>query len=456
MANPITWRNVQSRGSSGVAELLNGASTSINRGISSFQGALTDQQDAQERNRLNQRENNLQNLNDAVARYDTPEALQAAQASGAFDALTSVPNMDRDAARNVADDRVTELQGLATDQYNYDQGVLDQKAAPIAENILGFINSDDDESYTAAINNPATRELLGQTGQLATLEGQFRSRNRAQSDEGFADSERALMLSDRKDEKDALQFAQDVLSDDMSLRDSEAAYAALIEENDLSAAVISRLPSDLVSRAYMQRYDVNAEEVEEIQMATRFAQGQSDSKIREATSVYEMHKRENKVNENFAVLEAGSTTIEEAVITANKNNWDKATSEWWGGYNTLTEALSKTRDKFIADQARDQGVEQLSASDLNAMDGILKVAVGAMGEAGEGWLDNNLPEDVLYEQMTDIYARFKRDERSKGILLTAEKVFNQNVTYWDRQVLETEQSKRETFQNMRNLRSATQ
>ena len=94
MANPITWRNVQSRGSSGVAELLNGASASINRGISSFQGALTDQQDAQERNRLNQRENNLQNLNDAVARYDTPEALQAAQASGAFDALTSVPNMD--------------------------------------------------------------------------------------------------------------------------------------------------------------------------------------------------------------------------------------------------------------------------------------------------------------------------------------------------------------------------
>ena len=414
MANPITWRNVQSRGSSGVAELLNGASTSINRGISSFQGALTDQQDAQERNRLNQRENNLQNLNDAVARYDTPEALQAAQASGAFDALTSVPNMDRDAARNVADDRVTELQGLATDQYNYDQGVLDQQASPIEEEYLGILNSGDTDAAKLFLN--ANSGLLTQSGDLGRLTQVGDNQERTLLDREHADQARDRDLRIQNDDEAMIGFSN-MASNAATEAEGRAIFEELAQNAGINPTSYDKFYGQF-SQTYADRNSMTSDQLAALEMERGSAAIEKDGRYRIIESIYNEETSQAPVNERLAWTDGEFPAFSASVKAAESQGWDKKQS--LTGSN-IGDHLAAVKANFIATRKNDNA--QLSDADLLAVDGVLLRAVESMGEGQTNFFGYtaDIQDKDVGARLNLLWDEYKISEKNLGLRQAAVK-----------------------------------
>ena len=96
MANPITWRNVNSRSDAAGVALLNQAGNSFNKAFGAL-GEITDniQGDRQAEYDFTVKDN-TQQFKDALAKYRTPEEVQAAQQSGELDQLVSGFNGDVD------------------------------------------------------------------------------------------------------------------------------------------------------------------------------------------------------------------------------------------------------------------------------------------------------------------------------------------------------------------------
>jgi len=132
---PITWKNVNGRSDAVAADFMRQAGSYFNKGLNSAQGIVDDQSE-----RVQKRD--MTAFNEALARYQTPEELAAAQESGDIANLRSQlqyldPNKTgADAIRN----RLTGLREQETADYNYDQVKADRAEDPLVGQFTARLN----------------------------------------------------------------------------------------------------------------------------------------------------------------------------------------------------------------------------------------------------------------------------------------------------------------------------
>lgn len=132
----ITWRNVTGADDNGALRNLLAASQGVGNAFGGLQQVVNNFEAADRANLERTRADNTSTFLDQLqARYATPEALQAAIASGEVDQLRAGygKNIDRNATRGAAESRLANLrqQGLAERQFN--NQVAQDEANPIMQ-----------------------------------------------------------------------------------------------------------------------------------------------------------------------------------------------------------------------------------------------------------------------------------------------------------------------------------
>lgn len=129
----ITWRNVEAGNQAGILGALNNAAQNIGNSFTGLQQTVRNMEIADKQAQDRQRETNTNAYLDALQRYGTPEALQAAQASGELNRLrASYGNAINSAAVRGAEDQLLATrrsQALAGRQFA--NQVAADDAAPI-------------------------------------------------------------------------------------------------------------------------------------------------------------------------------------------------------------------------------------------------------------------------------------------------------------------------------------
>jgi len=128
---PITWRNVNAPSSGGAADLFGQAQES-------FDGAIKAARDTKDGFEKGRTDRNTQAFMSQLQQYGSSEELAAAQESGALADLRgqfgSMVDQDKVSADAVTD-RVTNLQGRETAQYDRDQMLTERAEKPIFDRI---------------------------------------------------------------------------------------------------------------------------------------------------------------------------------------------------------------------------------------------------------------------------------------------------------------------------------
>lgn len=126
----ITWRNVQGGDSAGALRNLLSAGAGVTAGFDALRGVVQDA-DVIGRQQFEQQKvtNTNEFLDSLQARYQTPEALQAAIASGEVNELRQAfgRNIDAGAVRGAADTRLANLRQQGTAGRQYENQVLDDR-----------------------------------------------------------------------------------------------------------------------------------------------------------------------------------------------------------------------------------------------------------------------------------------------------------------------------------------
>lgn len=126
----ITWRNVQGGDNAGALRNLLAAGAGVTAGFDALRGVVQDA-DAIGRQQFEQQKvaNTNEFLDTLQARYATPEALQAAIATGEVNELRQAfgKNIDANAVRGAADTRLANLRQQGTAGRQYENQVLDDK-----------------------------------------------------------------------------------------------------------------------------------------------------------------------------------------------------------------------------------------------------------------------------------------------------------------------------------------
>ena len=183
---PITWKNVQNAGGHVAgARLMESASKSFNKGMGNFGTILDEAQTISDDNRTAKIDNTNSAFKDYLAGFESPEAIDAAQASGEIDAEKARLGgfLDKNLARDGARDRLTETRTEANADYAYNQNVLDQKTAPLEETYKGLINEGKFKEADAFLQT--NRDPLTEGGDLANLTAYGKQQYSADADRRF-------------------------------------------------------------------------------------------------------------------------------------------------------------------------------------------------------------------------------------------------------------------------------
>lgn len=141
----ITWRSLMGNTPDPV-RAMSAAQDSFNGMFSSLNGALAKYQNQQLEQENKLKSDNLEKFYaDASSRYATPEAFQAALASGELQSLASGYGdaIDKAAVRNYLDTRGGVLQQRQQDQWKYRESLENQAAKPFVDDILSRIAAGD-------------------------------------------------------------------------------------------------------------------------------------------------------------------------------------------------------------------------------------------------------------------------------------------------------------------------
>lgn len=137
MATPIRWDTIRGPSLAEASRPMDAASNSFNNAFAQLGQVLAQKESLDAANWQNQKANNTNSFLDAVARYRTPEALQAAQASGELDALRSRfgSQIDASAVRGAADTRMASLMDQTMRANTFTDAQRDRTEAPIMDQI---------------------------------------------------------------------------------------------------------------------------------------------------------------------------------------------------------------------------------------------------------------------------------------------------------------------------------
>jgi hypothetical protein len=135
MANPIRWDNIRGPSLAEASRPLDAATATFNGAFDRLGGVLAQREAIDAANWQNTKTNNTNAFLDTVAKYRTPEELQAAQASGALDQLRAGfgNQIDAGAVRGAADARVLQTMQMKQQQIGYEHAMADERSTPFMQ-----------------------------------------------------------------------------------------------------------------------------------------------------------------------------------------------------------------------------------------------------------------------------------------------------------------------------------
>jgi len=136
----------------------------MDSGFKQLTGALQGVRDADANQVQIQKDNNTNAAKDILASYQTPEALEAARATGELEAQLKGlgDNIDPNVVRDGFDNRQGELRTQANDTFEYETNQAKQEAAPLEQAFYKALAEDKDGEAQMILDNNA--DLFGKAG----------------------------------------------------------------------------------------------------------------------------------------------------------------------------------------------------------------------------------------------------------------------------------------------------
>lgn len=238
MAEPITWRNINSQPTA-AAQLFAGADRSFEKASDIFSGLLDKNTERERRNQQTIRDNNTQAYLDQLSQYRTPEELQAAIDTGAVDQLRLQygRNIDRNLARGAAESQLTNLRQAITAKNTYDDAATDRAQRGDVDQIKQLIARGD---FVGAEKRLGEVDLRNE----ASLYEALTSGKNAVEDRGFTRDQRNQTRTQWGRENEAYNTQQGVnAATNQALADHQATLAK--QESDyLALADKYQIPRD--------------------------------------------------------------------------------------------------------------------------------------------------------------------------------------------------------------------
>lgn len=261
MATPIRWDTIMSRGNPEGTNGINSAANLINNGIAQFQGVLKNTQDIDTANFKNEKVNNTAAFQDAVARYRSPEELQAAIGSGELDKLRSSlgPNIDRDAVRGAAQAQLSTLMSQKQKAIEFNHLMTDEATAMDVQNYRAAVLKGDTQGAAAA--QAAYQAKNGRD--LSSLATYADQRERQIVERGYADGEFTMKQERQKADIKHMsnQDAQDAARTALLRQQGERDATRLeMQGEDQSYTRISRTEEQL-SKANQRLAQANSQNI---------------------------------------------------------------------------------------------------------------------------------------------------------------------------------------------------
>ena len=231
----ITWRSLMGQNPDPV-RAMSAAQDSFDGMFSSLNGALTKYQNQQLAQENKLKSDNLEKFYaDASSRYSSPEAFQAALASGELQGLASSYGdaIDMSKVREFSETRGGVLQQRQQNQWKYQKALEEQAAAPVLDEVLSSIEVGDFEKTNALLSEHALPNK-------AALYEALRKRQEGATDTAHQNAIRPLDLQGK-------QLALE--SSGENLRGARINREGA--ELNLTAAKEQRTAEDVLSQAYM-------------------------------------------------------------------------------------------------------------------------------------------------------------------------------------------------------------
>ena len=231
----ITWRSLMGQNPDPV-RAMSAAQDSFDGMFSSLNGALTKYQNQQLAQENKLKSDNLEKFYaDASSRFSSPEAFQAALASGELQGLASSYGdaIDMSKVREFSETRGGVLQQRQQDQWKYQKALEEQAAAPVLDEVLSSIEVGDFEKTNALLSEHALPNK-------AALYEALRKRQEGATDTAHQNAIRPLDLQGKRL---ALESSGENLRGARINREGA--------EINLTAAKEQRTAEDVLSQAYM-------------------------------------------------------------------------------------------------------------------------------------------------------------------------------------------------------------
>ena len=226
----ITWQNINGPSLAEASRPLEAAQRGVASMFSGFEDILKRREATQTANWDQTKLNNTNALLSAVQGAKTPEEYAAMEAGLREQMAGYGAQVDAAAGRNALDGRLATLQQRAKTGWEFENASLDQKQAPVRDELMAAIGRRD--FLTANILKSGNPELRN----MAAIEKAQMDAARTQTVEGYADATEAQNALKRPLEIDKLN--SDLLTAKTSRAASEAQTAAALRNSEVAAAAL--------------------------------------------------------------------------------------------------------------------------------------------------------------------------------------------------------------------------
>jgi hypothetical protein len=258
MAGPITWRTVNGPSLAEAGRPLESAQRSFDNAFTGLGGVLKQAEATDAANWNQAKENNTQNFLNKLYAVQGAEGFKALQDSGELDRMLAAngAQIDRAAARSAMDGRLSTLQQRDQQGWAFANAALDQKEAPVVDQVKGLLAQGNLEGAKPLIAGLSARGQATMLGALDQRERQLVERARGDTEFGWKGAEEAQKQTLRPM---AVQEAQNKL-DLFPLQQQQT--RAQINASNASAAASNE--NVLTSRANRDRLEAEAEKARDL------------------------------------------------------------------------------------------------------------------------------------------------------------------------------------------------
>lgn len=253
MAGPITWRTVNGPSLAEASRPLAFAERSFDNAFDGLKDVVKQTEATDVANWNQVKENNTQDFLNKLYAVQGAEGFKALQDSGELDRMLAAngAQIDRAAARAAMDGRLSTLQQRDRQGWEFANAALDQKEAPVVDQVKGLLAQGNLEGAKPLIAGLSARGQASMLGALDQRERQLIERARGDTEFGWKGAEEAqrqamrpLALAEAQGKVDNIPLERDRIR-------------AQINSSNASAAASNE--SVLTSRATRDRIEAEAE-----------------------------------------------------------------------------------------------------------------------------------------------------------------------------------------------------